>query len=433
MFALYLCGFFSMIFNSKIYLNLLAMTLISFFISRQSVVDLGFFSIFNHIYIFIIGLSIFFALFIKPIKSKFLFLFFILFGYSLFMVYRDQIPYINLIQTFFTIKYIFLFYLLAYILTYNRPCMLKEYTQLMTFILLSSVFFVFTDYALPNVLFSLAKDGRGIMGITPGSFFGSRVLYSGFLLLYSILLLSFKYSYNSNRYFIYKPKIYCSLLFIAFVLLFLTFSRKELLILIIAYGITIMYKNRGFTRLICAVAILIIVPVVLSGFWLMFKDSIQENFNENYVRYKIFYYAMEIFKYNFPFGSGPGTYGTVMSKMYTDVYAFFNVDKAIIGHGNQIEGPIFDLFFVSLIAEYGLGIIFVMWFIFQPFFSQKDRYVDQVVHVRLIRINGFLMLVGIGSMVPIMGNIVGLLLFFLLGILTSNNAIFFRCLKRKNA
>ncbi|TOQ56200.1 hypothetical protein CGG91_23940, partial [Vibrio parahaemolyticus] len=148
--------------------------------------------------------------------------------------------------------------------------------------------------------------GRGIMGVTPGSFFGSRVLYSGFLLLYSILLLSFKYNNDSKRYFVYKPKVYWSLLLFAFVLLFLTFSRKELLILLVAYGITVMYKNKGLIRLLGTIALVAVAPVILAGLWFVLGDSIQANFNENYVRYKIFYYAMEIFEYNFPFGAGPG-------------------------------------------------------------------------------------------------------------------------------
>lgn len=423
----------SMIFTSKGYLNLLITTLILFFISRQNIVELGFLSIFNHVYIFICTSAFFLVLCLKPVKKKFLFLSVLLFGYSIFMVYRSGLPLINLLQTFFTLKYVFVFFVLAYALTYDRQRLLKDYTQFLTTVLLVSVVFVAIDYAFPSLIFPLAKDGRGIMGITPGSFFGSRVLYAGFLLLYSILLLSFRYNNNSKRYFIYRPKVYWSLLFFAFFLLFLTFSRKELLILLLVYGITIMYKNKGLIRMLGAIAIIIIAPAILAILWLILGDSIQANFNEDYVRYKIFYYAMEIFEYNFPFGAGPGTYGTVMSKMYTDVYTFFNVDKAIIGYGNQIEGPIFDLFFVSLIAEYGLGIILVMWFILQPFFSEKDSYGDQVVHVRLIRINTFLMLIGIGSMVPIMGNVIGLLLFFLLGVLTSNNAIFINSRKRENA
>ncbi|HCM0726873.1 TPA: hypothetical protein N2740_002126 [Vibrio parahaemolyticus] len=422
-----------MIFTSKGYLNLLLATIFLFFLSRQNILNLGALAYFNHIYILICIVAFFICIIYKPVKKRFIFLSFILLAYSAFMVFRNGIPVINILQTFLTLKFVFVFFVMAYALNTDRPMLLAKFTKALTYILLFSSLFVISDYLVPNIFYTLAKDGRGIMGVTPGSFFGSRVLYSGFLLLYSILLLSFKYNNDSKRYFVYKPKVYWSLLLFAFVLLFLTFSRKELLILLVAYGITVMYKNKGLIRLLGTIALVAVAPVILAGLWFVLGDSIQANFNENYVRYKIFYYAMEIFEYNFPFGAGPGTYGTVMSKMYTDVYTFFNVDRAIIGYGSQIEGPIFDLFFVSLIAEYGLGIIFVMWFIFQPFFAEKDSYVDQVVHVRLIRINGFLMLVGIGSMVPIMGNMIGLLLFFLLGILTSNNAIFVHSRKRANA
>lgn len=422
-----------MIFSLKGYLNLLLVTMILFILSRQNLVSLGFLSYFNHIYILICIVAFFLFMIFNPVKRQFVFLLFFLFLYSVFMVFRNGIPIMNILQTFLTVKFVFVFFVMAYTFNVNRVLMLAKFTKALTYILFASSIFVVFDYLTPNFLYSLAKDGRGIMGVSPGSFFGSRVLYSGFLLLYSIILLSFKYNKATNRYYIYRSEFYWFLLIFSFILLFLTFSRKELFLLLVAYGITIMYKNKGLIRFLGTIALIVITPVILGGLWLLVGDSVLANFNENYVRYKIFYYAMEIFEYNFPFGSGPGTYGTVMSKMYTDVYAFFNVDRAIIGYGSQIEGPIFDLFFVSLIAEYGLGIIFVMWFIFQPFFAEKDGYVDQVVHVRLIRINAFLMLVGIGSMVPIMGNMIGLLLFFLLGILTSNNSIYIHCRKKINA
>lgn len=423
----------NVIFSLKGYLNLLLLTIVLFFISRQDLVNLGALSYFNHIFVLICTASFLICLILKPLKPKFLILSFFLLIYSFFLVVKNQVPIVNVLQTFFTLKFVFVFFVIAFGLNADRPFILAKFTEALTCILLVSSIFVFFDYVSPNSLYTLAKDGRGIMGITPGSLFGSRVLYSGFLLLYSILLLSFRYNDVTKLYFIYKPKIYWSLLLISFVLLFLTFSRKELLLLLIVYGITTLYKNKGVIRLLLTMFLIAITPAILAGLWLVIGDSVLENFNENYVRYKIFYYAMEIFDYNFPFGSGPGTYGTVMSKMYTDVYTFFDVDKAIIGYGNQIEGPIFDLFFVSLIAEYGLGIIFVMWFIFQPFFSEKDSFVDEVVHVRLLRVNAFLMLVGIGSMVPIMGNMVGLMLFFLLGIVTSNNSFFVQNRKPINA
>lgn len=422
-----------MLFSSRGYLNLLIMTLVLFFISRQTVLDLGFLSSFNHLYIAICTFAFILVVLLKPVNTKFVVIYIILLIYSFFLIFKNNIPYVNLLQTFITLKYVFVFFIMAYSFEYDRRELLKDYTNFLTVVLLVSVFFTLTDYMLPNFIFPLAKDGRGILGITPGSIFASRVLYSGFLLLYSTLLLSFKFNEVSGKYFIYHPRVYWALLFLSLILIFATFSRKELLLLFVVYGITTLYRNKGVIRLLLTVFLIAITPAIFAGLWLVIGDSVLENFNENYVRYKIFYYAMEIFEYNFPFGSGPGTYGTVMSKMYTDVYTFFDVDKAIIGYGNQIEGPIFDLFFVSLIAEYGLGIIFVMWFIFQPFFSEKDSFVDEVVHVRLLRVNAFLMLVGIGSMVPIMGNMVGLMLFFLLGIVTSNNSFFVQNRKPINA
>ncbi|TNY94695.1 hypothetical protein CGK58_24605, partial [Vibrio parahaemolyticus] len=101
-------------------------------------------------------------------------------------------PVINILQTFLTLKFVFVFFVMAYALNTDRPMLLAKFTKALTYILLFSSLFVISDYLVPNILYTLAKDGRGIMGVTPGSFFGSRVLYSGFLLLYSILLLSFK-------------------------------------------------------------------------------------------------------------------------------------------------------------------------------------------------------------------------------------------------
>jgi len=320
------------------------------------------------------------------------------------------------------LKFLFVYFAMAYAIKYNKSDFLADFTKMLTGILLTSVIFVFSDYLLPNVLFTLAQDGRGLMGISPGSLFSSRVLYSGFLLLFSILLLSFKFDKEKGKYFIYKPSVYYGLLTLALILVILTFSRKELLLLLIVYGITFLYKSEGRARIFSVISVVVLTPAILYFLWMMLGDSIQGNFNEDYVRYKIFYYAVEIFEYYFPIGSGPGTYGTLMSKFYTGVYSYFEVDKAIIGYGSQIEGPIFDLFFVSLIAEYGVGFIFVLWFIFQPFFAKKDVSVKSVIHIGLLRFNLGIMLIGIGFMVPIMGNIVGLLLFFLLGIVTSRTS-----------
>jgi len=185
------------------------------------------------------------------------------------------------------------------------------------------------------------------------------------------------------------------------------------------YGLSYVYYSKGVRRLISLFVIFISAPLVVYVLWLLLGESIQGNLNEGYVRYKIFFHAAEIFEYYFPLGSGPGTYGTLMSKFYTGIYSTFQVDKAIIGYGNEIEGPIFDLFFVSLFAEYGMGFLLVLYMIFQPFYASKDSSVDSVISINLLRVNLFIMLMLVGFMVPIMGNMVGLLIFFLLGIVAS--------------
>ena len=403
------------------YICFLAITLVLFFISRQSLINIPFITYSKHIFTLICLLIFFCCCIAMPVKKNFIFTFIILIIYSFFLVYKNGIPIINVFQTLITLKYLIVYYVIAYAIKHRKNDLLKNFTILLTMILFVSIFFVLSDYLLPNVIFPLAKDGRGLGGISPGSFFASRVLYSGFLLLYSILLLSFKYDRHSKKYFIYNKTSYWSLLLLAFILIILTFSRKELLILIVVYGCSFIYHSKGVQRFFSLLFIFISAPFIVYILWLLIGESIQNNLNEGYVRYKIFFYAAEIFEYYFPFGSGPGTYGTVMSKFYTVIYSDFKVDKAIIGWGDTIDGPIFDLFFVSLVAEYGMGFLLVLYMIAQPFYAAKDYSVDAVISIKLLRINILLMLVGIGFMVPIMGNMVGLLVFFLLGILTSRN------------
>lgn len=401
------------------FLKLLIITLVLFSISRQNFIELSFLSYFSHVFT-LLCLILFMCICIaQPVNKNFILLFIGLMLYSLFMVYKNNLPLINLFQTVITLKYLFVFFVIAYGIKHNKTDLLIKFTKLMLCLLFISILFVLLDYVAPNVLFKLAEDGRGINGISVGSFFSSRVLYSEFLLLISILLLSFRYDLTSKRYFFLKPNLYWSALVLSFFLMVLTFSRKELLLLLVVYGTTFLYKSRGNKRVISVIALIFISPVCLLLFWGMAGESIQENFHEGYVRYKIFHHAFEIFQSYFPIGSGPGTYGTLLSKYYTEVYSVFNVDRAVIGWGDKIEGPIFDLFFVSLIAEYGVGFIFVIYFILLPFFTGKTSLLNANIHISLLRFNLGIMLVMIGFLVPIMGNMIGLLLYFLLGILIS--------------
>ncbi|TOB86114.1 hypothetical protein CGJ95_23765, partial [Vibrio parahaemolyticus] len=152
-----------MIFTSKGYLNLLLATIFLFFLSRQNILNLGALAYFNHIYILICIVAFFICIIYKPVKKRFIFLSFILFAYSAFMVFRNGIPVINILQTFLTLKFVFVFFVMAYALNTDRPMLLAKFTKALTYILLFSSLFVISDYLVPNILYTLAKDGRGIM------------------------------------------------------------------------------------------------------------------------------------------------------------------------------------------------------------------------------------------------------------------------------
>lgn len=411
-------------FSLDFFLYGLVITLVSFSLSRQNILDVSFFYNVGHIFTLVCVLSFLTFSIFNSVNKWFITLLFILLLYSVLLVIKNDLPIINILQTLITIKFLFVYFVVAYGIKSNKPDLLIKFIIFLTIVAVISFAFVLTDYAFPNFIYDLAKDGRGIFGVTPGSIFGSRVLYSGFLLFYSVVLLSIRFDPLNNKYLIFKPYQYWTLLLLSLLFLFLTFSRKELVLLLAVYGIYSVYITKGKVRLAIYSLLVIIAPLVIASVWYVIGDSVVANFNENYVRYKIFISAAEIIEYYFPFGSGPGTYGTLLSKYYTQVYHFFDVDKAIIGYGDTISGPIFDLFFVSLAAEYGLAFILLLIFILLPFFSRKEHSVNKVIDISLLRFFLLLMIFGIGFMVPIMGNIVGLLIFFMLGIATSSEDLY---------
>ena len=222
----------------------------------------------------------------------------------------------------------------------------------------------------------LPGDGGG--GVSVGSFFASRVLYSEFLLLVLILLICIPEG-SDGLYFSSSRAFRPYTLALVVMMLVLTFSRKEILI-----GAVILITHYGnFSRIRpawaakSAMAIMFLLAFVV--FFIAFMDLMLQNFSEGYVRFKIFMAAWDIFSSHFPLGSGPGTFGTAMSKSYTDVYLEFQVPTAVTGTSGEFDGPIFDLFFISFFAEYGLGAFLIFWLFVHPFRTTPTEVLTNIV------------------------------------------------------
>lgn len=352
--------------------------------------------------------------------------FFVLFAasllYSFFLVGVEQLPLQNIFQFFLSTKFVFIFLATSLVAPGRRQRYWLGMSRVILFLFFLSLPFAALDFVAPGAIFEIAADERGFGGVSVGSFFASRVLYSEFLLLVLILLICIPEG-SDSLYFSSSRTFRPYTLTLVLLMLILTFSRKEILIgaviLIIHYGDFSRIKPVWAAKSTMVIMFLLAFAV----FFIAFMDLLLQNFSEGYVRFKIFMAAWDIFSSHFPLGSGPGTFGTAMSKTYTDVYREFQVPTAVTGTSGDFDGPIFDLFFISFFAEYGLGAFLIFGLFIYPFRTAPTEVLAKVVNVRRFRIYLALVVFGAGFFVPIMGNVVGLLAFFALGLLTQNQSM----------
>ena len=350
------------------------------------------------------------------LKRELFVLMLVLFIYSIILVFRENLPAKNMFQLFLSVKYIFVYLAFRLVPLAHRRKYWIALTRIILFLFLASLPFVIIDYLAPNVVFPLAKDGRGIGGISTGSLFASRVIYSEFLVFVLILMITIPVG-EHKTYFPFLRATRPIVMITILVVLFLTYSRKEMLIglviLIIDYGRAVRLRPKWLNKVIIGSILFVAVLV----FFFAYRSLFLENLNENYVRFKILVAAWDIFTDRFPFGTGPGTFGTGMSKSYTAVYEEFRVPAAVTGYNGKFDGAIFDLFFISFFAEYGLGAFILFALFLHPFRTPATHQFEDIIDVDRFRLYLIFLVFGVGFFVPILGNLVGLISFMFLGLL----------------
>lgn len=357
---------------------------------------------------------------ISPKRDLF-FLFGFLAIYALSLVIWEGLPIKNFLQFFLSTKLIFIFLAARLVPFRRRQHYWLSFSRITFAVFYASVPFAVLDYLFPNALFELAKDGRGIGGVSTGSFFASRVLYSEFLLLVLILLTTIPRP-AEKRYYPYFRQLRPITLLMILVLLFLTYSRKEILIGIFIVILDLWRAFRVRPAWASKTMMVIVLLIAIFAFFYAYRALFLENFTDNYVRFKILISAWDIFSDRFPFGSGPGTFGTGMSKSYTAVYQEFHVPSAVTGYGGRYDGPIFDLYYISFFAEYGVGAFALLALFLHPFNTPAFSELEDLVDVRRFRLYVAFLVFGAGFFVPIMGNLVGVIAIIYLGLLAQRRS-----------
>ncbi len=358
-------------------------------------------------------------------KKKVLYLSFIYFyiGYSVFLIFKNSLPITHVLQIFLTVKAF-----LAYFYFNTMPCQYKDKMIKLIIKFLMILFFIsfvisIIEIMNPVIVHNITSsrlEYRGIFNVGISSFASSRVFFAEFLLVIIVLKISFQkkiLSYGTE--FNFKPIKIALIFFSLYLLLLATASRKEIVLGFAAIPVLALSRVGGIKKVI----ILKISFILLLGFAVffiqLFKDINSVALSERYVRLYLLLIALNIFVDYFPFGSGPGTFGSTMSIGYGKVYQMYNVGDNILGFGGAARGPIYDMFLTSLLAEYGVGILIFIFFLVALYRAHpREIFLDgSIADIIFLKRAFFLMIFVFSIFTPVLTNWIGLVIFSILGLI----------------
>ncbi len=345
--------------------------------------------------------------------NKILLLGLILLFYQFFQIKLRRIPISHMMQSVIYIECIIFF---TYFYLQNETVKLNTLKTLCTFFkyfLYVVILFAVIELIAPRFTRDLlgVKDfDRGIGGFYFTSIFGTSTGLSQFCLL--ILFLYF------IHYAIFQKFLFNKVLFYTVLLLgLLSFSRKEfvliLIFVILSFSI-IKYGKLKYIRLIFPATFGILIIAITFSIFLREANKIA--LSDTYIRYQMADISVQIIKDYFPFGTGPGTFGSQMSVNYPVIYEKYGVGQNITGYDDK-RGPIYDAFLFTFTSEMGIGILFYLLFIF---FILKRPVLSDFNLNSFIRKYMLFSLLVIGIFSPVIMNPFGLISFSILGLITTS-------------
>ena len=343
--------------------------------------------------------------------------------YSSFLIIINGLPLISFGQIFITGKFFIIYYYFLYLPNqYKQKTLFSLYRALLIIFYLSIIFAI-VQLIFPEIqerIFLKTEESRGLFGRGSNSFFSSRVIYAEFICIFIILTISLIPKLAIIKRYNKRLLTLKWLIGLGYFMLLVTASRKETIFAFIIIPFILLLMSKIKYKYLLLPILTIFFILFSATFLIVFQDINSTAISETYIRYIIFLKSTEIIQAYFPFGSGPGTFGSTMSMYYTNVYEAFNVGENILGNeATGRRGPIYDLFLVTFFAEYGLGGIFL--FIFMYVVWKRDcfewenyfYFINPKIIINILPV----MLIVFSIMVPMFGNAIGYLIFMIFGIL----------------
>ena len=282
--------------------------------------------------------------------------------------------------------------------------------RILIFILFISLFEIPFYEKFRNLL-GVTGQARGLGGFYLISFFGSGPSLANFMSYY--ILVWFYYHYGIKKRINRIDKI---LIASAFVIIILSFSRKEVLfVFLFLLFFPFSYRNRLVKWVRKTIVFMGILAGLLIYYFAFFSKANEVAFGDRYIRWRIAEKSYEILADNLPWGSGPGTFGSRASLMNTEVYEKYGVGQEMLGWKvlNQTRGPIYDAFLFTFTTEIGIGILIYLFFFFKLF---EGRVLDETLVKAYIKNFLLLYFFGLSLFQPVLTSSFGYLCAILLGL-----------------
>lgn len=259
---------------------------------------------------------------------------------------------------------------------------------------------------------------RGINYFYVISFFGSGPSVGIFTLIYVMLWHYIHYAMKIKI----KQHHIVTLLF-AIMIGMLSFSRKEVLFIFL-FLIFFPYPSRN--KLNKWLKRIIFFSGIFAGlfvYYLTFFETANNTvLDGKYIRWKIVLKSFEIGKDYFPFGSGPGTFGSRTSLLQPDIYHRYNIGQEMTGwEVLGTRGPIYDAFLFTFFTEIGIGILIFFFFLYKLF---EAKTLENNVFSRFSKNFILFFALALSFFVPMFTNNFGYIILALVGMMLSQVSIF---------
>ena len=289
----------------------------------------------------------------------FLTLIFIVYAITLLLV--EKLPTSHLIQIFISIKYLII---LSFFISLKEPDGYERiYGKWLITVNVITIIFIILQYLVGPPMYAFFK--------IPLQFRGTVLRHTGIFTspVFSVTILFTAIAFYGSRLAINNrlTRLEWLLLMINILFLFSSLTRRYLLVtMLIVFYIVSMKKFSWKHAVLAGMAFLVVVSIPFIPYYLeQIKEPMYQLFHDpEYIRRVLLVNGFELAKLKFPFGGGPGTFGSKFSVIhYSPYYLDFGMDKLFHFQTGQKHMSVYDVYVASVVGEYGVPGILLLVFV----------------------------------------------------------------------